>query len=184
MLPPRTYIGDCALGRGVFAGETIRQAETILHFTGPEISLEQALLKGPLSFNVLQIGAREYLDIEQPGVSLNHSCQPNAGVVDNVVLIALRDLLPDEEITFDYSTTMSEQFETMECRCGSPACRGVVGDFHELPPALKDRYLAARLVQSFIVAEHRQRQQTARASRSVPDKSGAAFPPSARFAFT
>lgn len=96
---------------------------------------------------------------------MNHSCEPNAGVVDDTVLIALRDIAPGEEITFDYSTTMSEQLETMQCLCGQATCRRVIGDFHDLPRAVKDRYLAARLVQQFIVAEHRERHEQSRHER-------------------
>ncbi len=152
-------IGPCPLGEGIFARQRIRQAGMILGFTGPIVSGSAAFTKGENSFNLLQIGPSEYLDLEQPGVFLNHSCEPNAGVVDDTVVIALRDIAPGEEITFDYSTTMSEQFETMQCLCGRPNCRQVIGDFHDLPHTLKDRYLAARLVQKFIVAEHRERQR-------------------------
>ena len=157
-------VGPCALGEGLFARQRIRQAGMILRFTGPIVSGPDARMKGENPFNLLQIGPSEYIDLEHPGVFLNHSCAPNAGVVDDTVVIALRDIAPGEEITFDYSTTMSEQFETMECLCGLPNCRRVIGDFHELPRTLKDRYLAARLVQRFIVAEHRDRQRGNRPS--------------------
>ena len=167
MFVSRTYIGECALGFGIFARERIAQAETILHFTGREISLDEALAKGELSFNVLQIAPNRYLDLDQPGVSLNHSCEPNAGVVDDTVLIALRDIGKGEEIAFDYSTTMSEKLETMQCRCGAPGCRRIVGDFHDLPARLKDRYLAAHLVQRFIVREHAEMRQRVRYSRAA-----------------
>jgi hypothetical protein len=158
-LPDSFSVGPCPLGEGIFARQRIRQATMILRFTGPIVSGEEARAKGSNSFNLLQIGPSEYIDLEHPGVFLNHSCTPNAGVVDDTVLIALRDIAPGEEITFDYSTTMSEQFETMECLCGQSNCRRVIGDFHDLPRQLKDRYLAARLVQSFIVSEHRERQR-------------------------
>lgn len=160
------YIGRCRLGRGVFARQRVPQAEAILRFHGPVITAQEVVAKGEHSFNALQVGPGIYLDLEEPGVCLNHSCEPNAGIVDDIVLVALRDIAADEEITFDYSTSMSENLETMRCHCGSTVCRGIVGDFHDLAPALKDRYLAARLVQSFIVGEHREKQQR-RPERSI-----------------
>lgn len=165
----RLGIGPCALGQGLFARQHFRPAETILDLTGPAVPADRAR-HSEQSFNLLQVGPHTYLELEEPGVFINHSCEPNVGVVDDTVLIALRDIAPGEEIRFDYSTTMSEQFETMQCRCGTASCRGVVGDFHDLSAAVKDRYLAARLVQVFIVHEHRERQQRARPLRIEPAK--------------
>ncbi len=173
LLAQRFAPGPCALGQGLFARQPIRQAEMILRFTGTIVSEYQAVTKSEYSFNLLQVGPRTYLDLEHPGVWLNHSCEPNAGVVDDTVLIALRDIGQGEEITFDYSTTMSEQLETMQCLCGNAACRQVIGDFHDLPHSLKDRYLAARLVQGFIVVEHRERNRVTRPVFAQPRRSGA-----------
>ena len=164
----RIFIAACHLGNGVFAKQPIQRAHSILRFTGPQITEQQALAKGTRSFNALQIGPGEYIDLDEPGVMLNHSCEPNAGIVDDTVLIAIRDIAPGEEITYDYSTTMSEKLETMRCNCGTPSCRELIGDFHDLPTSLKDRYLAARLVQDFIVCEHRNRTGRARPQRPRP----------------
>ncbi len=67
------------------------------------------------------------------------------------MLIALRPIEAGEEIRFDYSTTMSDDHWTMECRCGEPICRRVVLDFHHLPPIAQNRYLQLGVVQRFIV---------------------------------
>jgi len=58
---------------------------------------------------------------------LNHSCDPNcfSRQVGNgrVVLSAMRDIEPGEELTYDYRFSGDEM---MKCRCGSASCRGVV----------------------------------------------------------
>jgi hypothetical protein len=70
----------------------------------------------------------------------NHSCDPNAGFTDGrPVLFALRDIEPGEEITWDYSTSLSEAGWTLDCRCGSPMCRGTVRGWHELTKEERDR---------------------------------------------
>jgi uncharacterized protein len=153
------YLAECDVGRGVFVSQPIAAGEIILTFTGPFLNYEQALAKGEAQANTLQIDQDRYIDIDPPGLFTNHSCEPNAGVIDDCILVALRDIEQDEEVRFDYSTTMSESNWTMVCQCGSHQCRGLIEDFHLLPELLKVRYLALGIVQRFIVAEHSERSQ-------------------------
>ena len=53
---------------------------------------------------------------------LNHSCEPNAGVMGNVVFVAMREIEAGEEVTIDYAMIDDGDFE-MECRCGHDTCR-------------------------------------------------------------
>ena len=100
----------------------------------------------------LQIASGLYLDIGEPGVLVNHSCAPNAGIRDDVRLVALSDIVVGEEIFYDYSTTMGEEngrspafaeaINAAEklvisriCRsghgadiCGSGSCRAILRD--------------------------------------------------------
>lgn len=63
----------------------------------------------------------------------NHSCEPNAGFVDGrPVLVALRDIAPEEEIAWDYSTSISFPGWTLDCRCDTPRCRRIVRAWDEL----------------------------------------------------
>ena len=81
---------------------------------------------------------------------VNHSCEPNVGITDDLTLVTLRPIEKDEEIRFDYSTTMYERYYTMSCDCGSKICRGTIEDFDLLPDHLQKRYLKLGIVQSFI----------------------------------
>ena len=145
------YVAPCDVGLGLFAGRDFGRNEEILRFSGAIISLDEVLAKGDKQCNPLQVGDMEYMDIGAPGVLANHSCQPNAGIINDRILIALRPILADEEIRYDYSTTMQEEIWTMPCVCGSERCRGVVGDFNDLPEDLRAEYLRLGLVQGFIV---------------------------------
>ncbi len=39
--------------------------------------------------------------------------------------MALRDIVAEEELTFDYAMTDDEPYE-MQCNCGTPTCRKVI----------------------------------------------------------
>jgi hypothetical protein len=70
----------------------------------------------------------------------NHSCDPNAGFLDGEpVLYALRDIEAGEEITWDYSTSISETGWSLDCRCQSARCRGVIRPWFELSPKDRER---------------------------------------------
>ena len=71
---------------------------------------------------------------------MNHSCEPNAGFRDGLVLVARRDIGSEEEITWDYSTAIDEEdFPGFACSCGATACRGAVRSFRHLDPDTRER---------------------------------------------
>ena len=146
-------IGECRFGRGVFAARAIDQGEEILRFTGPIISLQEAEEKGETSANPLQIGPDTFMDLEEPGVLVNHSCDPNAGIVDDSRLVAISRIEKGEEIFYDYSATVSDDPWEMECFCETELCRGKIGDFKGLPRVVKQRYLRLNIVQRFIASD-------------------------------
>jgi SET domain len=54
---------------------------------------------------------------------INHSCEPNVGFAGNIVLIAMRDISPGEELTTDYAL-FDDYDGMMGCQCRTPSCRG------------------------------------------------------------
>jgi hypothetical protein len=111
-----------------------------MHYSGPLLRYEQT---SPTTL-ALQIGPDLYIgESGQADDFVNHSCQPNAGMrieATDVRLVAIRDIATGEQITFDYSTTMDEDDFEFDCLCGSPVCRGRVGDFKHLPASLRQHY--------------------------------------------
>ena len=144
------YIEECDVGLGVFARRAIRRGECILLFGGPIIDFAETKRRGPWECMPLQIGPNRYFDTRPPGIFVNHSCSPNAGIRGDRDLVALRDIAAGEEIRFDYSTSMEEQSFTMRCLCGAPDCRHMIADFSSLPEAVRDRYLKLGIVMGFI----------------------------------
>jgi SET domain-containing protein len=138
-------------GRGVFAGEPIPAGALIAPFTGPFLRFKET----SASTYALQIGPDLYIG-ESGGVDdlFNHSCDPNAGVKisgASAELRAIREIAPGEEIAFDYSTTLDEGDFTMPCLCGSPSCRGVIGDGRDLPQQVWERYRELGILPEYVV---------------------------------
>jgi len=70
----------------------------------------------------------------------NHSCAPNCGMEGNVVLVAMRDIEPGEELCFDYAMTDDNPFFGFDCECDELECRGAVNGDDWQRPELWDRY--------------------------------------------
>lgn len=81
--------------------------------------------------NVFIFGLNDHEDIDgnvpwNPARWLNHSCSPNAEaqvIEGRIWLIAIRDITPAEEITFNYGFDL-ENYQEYPCQCGAPNCVG------------------------------------------------------------
>lgn len=71
---------------------------------------------------------------------LNHSCSPNAGLKDKILVVAMRGIKKGEEITIDYSTTEADPYWEMRCECGRRNCRKIIRSIQFLPEKLYRTY--------------------------------------------
>jgi len=118
-------------GRGVFAKSFIPSGTLILQMTGQTYRSQDI----PPDCLAMQIGDDLWLCSDGNSLDdcLNHSCDPNTGFLHHdPVLYALRDIVPGEELVWDYSTSISEPGWTLDCLCGSKSCRRVILPFGEL----------------------------------------------------
>ena len=121
-------------GRGVVAGRAIPSGALVLRFEGPVFDKTSC----PDFSEALQVGVDAWM-WSSGGLDdlVNHSCEPSLGlwqVAGHTYLLALRDVAPGEELSFDYSTSMVDEPWDMEgCLCGSAKCRGLVGNFLDIP---------------------------------------------------
>jgi SET domain-containing protein len=133
-------------GRGLVAVAPIARDE-IVAIKGGHIVSTAALhtLPGRLQNSDVQIADGFHLaavdETEYEGVMLflNHSCEPNVGFGGNVVLVAMRDISPGEELTTDYAL-FDDYDGTMDCHCGTASCRGTVTGRDWQRPELQRRY--------------------------------------------
>jgi SET domain-containing protein len=125
-------------GRGVFAIAPIKRGQLLVKCEGWLAAGDQL----EDHWFAMQVGPDSWLCTEGGGLDdcVNHSCEPNAGFTSGEpVLYALRDIAPGEEITWDYSTSIAETGWTLDCRCGTPSCRGIVRSWSELTPEERAR---------------------------------------------
>lgn len=156
----KVYVKKSRLGLAVFAKQDIKQGEKILEFEGSVAHPDITTLQGPeYEADCFQIAEKDdpkaYLNLTESGRSINHSCDPNSGVINNTELIALRDIDKNKEITYDYSTTMDEDYWTMKCECNSKNCRKIIKDFKHLPKNIQQKYLELGIVQDFIAKKYK-----------------------------
>ena len=80
-----------------------------------------------------QVDWDTHVDLDEPARYLNHSCDPNTGIQDNshggFDFIALRDIAPTEEITWDYETSEYVSIAITHCLCGAANCRTTIHGF-------------------------------------------------------
>ncbi len=82
--------------------------------------------------------------MQEPERCINHSCDPNVYVYtlgQERFVMAMRDIAEGEEIVYDYAMNQITE-DWLDCRCGSPQCRGKHRpDFFLLPEARQREYL-------------------------------------------
>lgn len=74
-----------------------------------------------------------HVELDAPARFMNHSCQPNTGVVDNshdgYDFVALREIQPGDEVTWDYETTEYVSIAVPRCLCATKNCRTRIHGF-------------------------------------------------------
>jgi SET domain-containing protein len=154
-------------GTGTFVKDPIAKGEVVV-VTGGRI-MSNADINRPefrailhhafqidADFNICPMG-------DEPGhtdgiFAVNHSCEPSCGVRGQMELVALRDLRPGEEITYDYAMTDvdndSMTCQEMKCLCGAKSCRGTITGRDWQNEELRRRYAGyfSTYVQSLIDA--------------------------------
>lgn len=133
-----------ARGQAAFALEAIARDELLAVWAGRVLDFPglQALSPAERS-HTIQIEDGLFLVSvvpDEPSDFINHSCTPNAGIRGQVALVAMRQILAGEEITFDYAMADSTPYDEFDCACGAPACRGRVSAEDWRRPALQERY--------------------------------------------
>jgi uncharacterized protein len=119
-------------GRGGFATRLIRGGERIIEYIGERITKAQSAQRCSDGNNYIFCISEEFdldgsIEANVAGL-INHSCAPNAEAVledERIWIIALRDIQPGEEITFNYGYDLDD-YREHPCRCGAPTCMGYI----------------------------------------------------------
>lgn len=120
-------------GEGLFATISISKGSLLFVATGP---VEFGHFEGQDCYTFpdwYMVNHDIWIDIQKPYIKINHSCEPNVGIDGSRCFVAIRDIAPEEELTFDYSITDDESDWEMTCLCGSTHCRKTVRAIQNTP---------------------------------------------------
>ena len=133
-------------GRGLFAKERISKGEIVSVRGGHIITRQmEAQMEKPPGYWGYPISDEFVLapftpaEVESVMMFLNHSCEPNVGILGQVIFVAMRDIDRGEELTIDYAMFGADK-EPMRCNCQSPACRGLITDSDWQAETLQIKY--------------------------------------------
>ena len=138
MTPGFEMRSTTAKGEGVFTTRLFKAGETVMVGV-----IEKRLSKN--HSHASQLGEHEYALHAGLISKFNHSCNPNCGIRLNANgghdFIAMRDIEPNEEATFDYAMrNYSIDYFPGRCTCGEEVCRGEITGWRDLPQERKDQY--------------------------------------------
>jgi uncharacterized protein len=127
-------------GRGVYARVPIPEGTRIVEYRGVRMTTAEAEARYPDDPDVpyhtflFAVDDDTMVDASRGGNIarwINHSCDPNCEVVlddGRLFIEALRDILPGEELAYDYNFILPVRHtpamkRRFPCDCGAPTCR-------------------------------------------------------------
>ncbi|XP_058169354.1 histone-lysine N-methyltransferase ash1 [Anopheles ziemanni] len=130
-------------GWGIRSREPIRKGSFIMEYLGEVVTEREfkermrTLYLNDTHHYCLNLDGGLVIDGHRMGSDcrfVNHSCAPNCEMqkwsvngLFRMALFALRDITPNEELSYDYNFSLFNPSEGQPCRCGSEQCRGVIG---------------------------------------------------------
>lgn len=118
---------------GIFAKKTIYKGELITIWGGYVMTINELrklpkeILKRDYPVQIYKnfyLGPKSVKDLDDAEM-LNHSCNPNAGIKGQNIVVSRRNIKPGEEICMDYETTDFQDLH-FTCKCGAANCRGKI----------------------------------------------------------
>lgn len=96
--------------KGLFSTADFRVGDVVC-------KIEGEIIKKPTRTS-LQVGINEHIDVKEPIMYINHSCNGNIGL-KNDTFVAIDNIDCGDEITFNYNETELVLAEPFNCRdCG------------------------------------------------------------------
>jgi SET domain-containing protein len=138
---PKVILRASSLGGlGVFATERVEAGEVVAEFDGDIYPFQYPRWTEDLLNHTIQFERYKFRDATGIARRINHSCEPNCGIRELFKIVTMRPIEPGEEITFDYEMTEDSLWWRMECGCGTPSCRKLIGAHRNMPLEVKAKY--------------------------------------------
>jgi SET domain-containing protein len=151
---------------GCYTTAPIRKGTPVIEYTGPRLTPEQAehlYEDQEVTYLFGMEGDKQIIDGHGMAAFLNHSCDPNCETEEidgHVWIVSIRDIAPEEELTYDYNLYDGEDINDAPCSCGASNCRGSMYEAEEI----------ARLKR---LARERKRKRRTATKRKKPHKRAA-----------
>ncbi len=119
-------IGRSKTGLGLFATQPIKKGEKIIRYIGPMLDCRKKKDDAVENKYLFQISKRWTVDgsvRKNIARYINHACKPNAESDVSkkklrIVIRAIKDIQPGEEINYDYGTEYFKEFlKPIGCKC-------------------------------------------------------------------
>ena len=133
-------------GQGVFTSRRIKRGRVVMVWGGLVIPCTEYDPAIHRAASTTRYDVDHYLtalqtDPETLDPWLNHACDANTWMLDEVALVARRDIDAGAEITTDFALWGDPGYVyTESCRCGSKLCRGRVTGDDGLRHEVEERY--------------------------------------------
>jgi len=117
---------------GCYTTTPIKKGTRVVEYTGPRITVEEAderYLNCERTYLFGLSDDKHVIDGSGVAAFINHSCDPNCEADEfdaRVWIIAIRDIEPGEELTYDYNLYDGEDDDPSPCTCGGENCRGTL----------------------------------------------------------
>lgn len=129
---PRIQIRASSIqGKGMFARESIQAGEVVVIRGGQFLSKAEFKADKTTELSAVPIDDDIHLKtkpekLENLDEFINHNCDSNVWLQDEVTLVAKRDIATGEELTIDYALWEANPSWQIQCYCGSAVCRRLV----------------------------------------------------------
>lgn len=134
----------------LFALRGFQPGEVIAGFSAGTISAEPTYL-------TVQVGIRKHITLQPEFLQyINHGCDPNVFFdTSTMQLVALKELQPEDEMTFFYPSTEWKMTQAFDCFCGSPHCIGEIRGAAYLSKQLQEQYRFTDFIQQQLSKQKR-----------------------------
>ncbi len=134
----------------LFSLRSYRPGELIAVFSAGTISAEPTYL-------TVQVGLRKHITLQPEFLQyINHGCEPNVFFnTTTMQLTALKEIQPEEELSFFYPSTEWRMIQSFDCYCGSPVCVGRIKGAAYLSKEAQEKYMLTDFIQQQLAKRKR-----------------------------
>jgi uncharacterized protein len=128
--------------KGCYTTEFLPEGTFIVEYTGERITNDEADERYENREDTYLFGLEDgehVIDGDGVAAFINHCCDPNCEsdeIDGHLWIVALRDIQPGEELTYDYC--LYDGDDKSPCACGAKTCRGTLYSNEEMEKRAKD----------------------------------------------